>query len=241
MKLYRIGDRSLARLLAGSQFLRQLDNYDIARRGRSAGRAGLAGRARDRRQLNKEVTTSFPVDEALPERKPGVYVLTANAADDQWRRLGFGRHANGSSSPTSASSTYTGDRTGSTSLPARWAPPSRSASVSCTLLAKNNEMLGTAKTDTDGRAIFTAGLMRGDGGMVPAVLIAKRRDRRLRLPRHGPGRLRPVRPRRCRPRRAGRARRLCLDRTRHLPRRRDCACRSPGARQRRPRRSRTCR
>ena len=33
-------------------------------------------------ELNKEVTTSFPVDEALPERKPGVYVLTAQPADD---------------------------------------------------------------------------------------------------------------------------------------------------------------
>ena len=30
--------------------------------------------------LNKEVTTSFPVDEALPQRKPGVYVLTAQPA-----------------------------------------------------------------------------------------------------------------------------------------------------------------
>ena len=33
--------------------------------------------------LNKEVTTSFPVDEALPQRKPGVYVLTAKAVNDK--------------------------------------------------------------------------------------------------------------------------------------------------------------
>ena len=34
-------------------------------------------------ELNKEVTTSFPVDEALPNRKPGVYVLTAQPKDDR--------------------------------------------------------------------------------------------------------------------------------------------------------------
>ncbi len=34
-------------------------------------------------ELNKEVTTSFPVDEALPDRKPGVYVLTAQPKDDR--------------------------------------------------------------------------------------------------------------------------------------------------------------
>ncbi|TIT58948.1 MAG: hypothetical protein E5W90_35890, partial [Mesorhizobium sp.] len=45
-----------------------------------------------------------------------------------------------------------------------------------TLLARNNEILGTATTDAEGRAVFNPGLTRGDGGMVPAVLIAKQGD-----------------------------------------------------------------
>ena len=44
--------------------------------------------------------------------------------------------------------------------------------VDLTLLASNNEILGTAKTDETGRATFTPGLTRGEGGMVPAVLMA---------------------------------------------------------------------
>ena len=44
-------------------------------------------------ELNKEVTTSFPVDEALPNRKPGVYVLTAAAEGRPPRFLGIARHA----------------------------------------------------------------------------------------------------------------------------------------------------
>ena len=33
--------------------------------------------------MNREVATSFPVDEAIPERKPGVYVLTATTANSE--------------------------------------------------------------------------------------------------------------------------------------------------------------
>ena len=41
------------------------------------------------------------------------------------------------------------------------------------LLARNNEVLGTAKTDSRGYARFDAGLTRGEGGLAPAVLVAE--------------------------------------------------------------------
>ena len=40
------------------------------------------------------------------------------------------------------------------------------------LIARNNEVLGTAKTDDAGYARFDAGLKRGTGGMAPALLVA---------------------------------------------------------------------
>src|SRR5690606_35185379 len=46
------------------------------------------------------------------------------------------------------------------------------ADAELTLLARNNEVLGTATTDAHGRATFSAGLTRGVEGMVPAVLTA---------------------------------------------------------------------
>jgi len=45
-----------------------------------------------------------------------------------------------------------------------------------TLLARNNEILGTASTDAEGRAVFNPGLTRGEGGLVPAVLMARQGD-----------------------------------------------------------------
>ena len=39
------------------------------------------------------------------------------------------------------------------------------------MVARNNEVLGTATTDEQGRATFAAGLLRGTGGNRPAALL----------------------------------------------------------------------
>jgi uncharacterized protein YfaS (alpha-2-macroglobulin family) len=174
MKLYRVGDRSLAQLLSGYQFLHQLDSYDISNISDQMGEPVWQGTLEIASQLNKEVTTSFPVDEALPRRKPGVYVLTAQPLNDtsedysnratQWfvvSDIGL--------------STYTG-QDGLNVFARSLATAKPIAGAELTLLARNNEILGTATTDAAGRATFNPGLTRGEGGMVPAVLMAKNGD-----------------------------------------------------------------
>ena len=174
MKLFRVGDRSLAQLLSGYQFLRQLDNYDLDSVATQLGAPVWEGELAIANELNKEVTTSFPVDEALPDRKPGVYVLTAQPKDnrtDAW----IPRATQWFVVSDIGLSTYTGQdglnvfaRSLDTAKPI--------ADADLTLLAKNNEILGTAKTDAQGRATFNPGLNRGEGGMAPAVLMASRGD-----------------------------------------------------------------
>ncbi|RVD47708.1 hypothetical protein EN750_37050, partial [Mesorhizobium sp. M7A.F.Ca.ET.027.03.2.1] len=174
MKLYRIGDRSLAQLLSGYQFLHQLDGYDISNISEQMGAPVWQGQLDIANDLNKEVTTSFPVDEALPQRKPGVYVLTAQAVNDksddynsmatQWfvvSDIGL--------------STYTG-QDGLNVFARSLGSAKPIAGAELTLVARNNEVLGTATSDADGHAVFNPGLTRGDGGMVPAVLMAKQGD-----------------------------------------------------------------
>lgn len=87
LKLYRIGDRNIASLLTTSQFLTQLDGYSAQRIQDENGEMVWQGSIDISTDLNKEVATSFPVDEALPQRKPGVYVLTAvsgTGATNEW-------------------------------------------------------------------------------------------------------------------------------------------------------------
>ncbi|RFC68261.1 MULTISPECIES: alpha-2-macroglobulin family protein [Mesorhizobium] len=169
LELYRIGDRSLAQLLTGYQFLRQLDGYDISNVSESLGTPVWKGEIDITNQLNKEVTTSFPVDEAIPQRKPGVYVLTAQpdkAGEDydsratQW----FVVSDIGLSTLTGQDGLNVFARSLGTAKPL--------SGVELTLLARNNEVLGKATTDADGRATFSAGLTRGEESMVPAVLTA---------------------------------------------------------------------
>ena len=170
VKLYRIGDRSLAQLLSGYQFLKQLDGYDIDTIADQTGEPIWEGKIDITNQLNQEVTTSFPVDEAIPQRKPGVYVLTAQAEKSnsdnydsratQWfvvSDIGL--------------TTYTG-QDGLNVFARSLGSAQPIADAELTLLAKNNEVLGTAKTDAEGRATFNPGLTRGEGSMVPAVLMA---------------------------------------------------------------------
>jgi uncharacterized protein YfaS (alpha-2-macroglobulin family) len=174
MKLYRIGDRSLAQLLSGYQFLRQLDNYDVANTIDQIGAPVWEGQLAVANELNKEVTTSFPIDEALPERKPGVYVLTAAPIDDhrdEWET----RATQWFVVSDIGLSTYTGED-GLNVFARSLASAKPISNIDLTLLAKNNEILGTARTDADGRAAFTPGLTRGTGGMVPAAVMASQGD-----------------------------------------------------------------
>ncbi|MER9363856.1 alpha-2-macroglobulin family protein [Mesorhizobium sp. M0500] len=174
MKLFRIGDRSLAQLLSGYQFLRQLDGYDISNISEQMGEPVWQGQLDIANDLNKEVTTSFPIDEALPKRKPGVYVLTAQAVND--RSDDYDSHATQWFVVSDIGlSTYTG-QDGLNVFARSLATAKPIAGAELTLLARNNEILGTATTDAEGRAVFNPGLTRGDSGMAPAVLMAKQGD-----------------------------------------------------------------
>ena len=171
VKLYRIGDRSLAQLLSGYQFMRQLDGYDLSSIADQMGAPVWEGKLDIANELNKEVTTSFPVDEALPQRKPGVYVLTAAPVDDR-RDTWESRATQWFVVSDIGLSTYTG-QDGLNVFARSLGTAKPLAGVELTLLARNNEILGTATTDAEGRAKFAPGLSRGEGGMVPAVLMAE--------------------------------------------------------------------
>jgi uncharacterized protein YfaS (alpha-2-macroglobulin family) len=175
LKLYRIGDRGVAPLLTSSQFLTQLDTYSAQRLQDESGELVWQGSIDIKSDINKDVVTSFPVDKALPERKPGIYVMTAtvpssggqewDAQATQWfvvSDIGISTYAG-----TDGLNVFTRSLDSAKPL----------SGIELQLLAKNNEILGTAKTDASGHATFTAGLMRGTAAMTPAVITAKDGDK----------------------------------------------------------------
>jgi uncharacterized protein YfaS (alpha-2-macroglobulin family) len=101
IEVYRIGDRSLLNTVISSDFQRALDRFDIGRLTEERGSQVWKGELAVEQTLNADVTTAFPVGEAIGNAAPGVYVMVANAAGsvgNEYDQMA----TNGSSSPTSA-------------------------------------------------------------------------------------------------------------------------------------------
>jgi alpha-2-macroglobulin len=104
---------------------------------------------------NAEVTTSIDVDTILPERKPGVYVMTARLASanfDEYQTTAtqwFVVSDVGLTTFTGEDGLHVFARSLETAKPL--------GNVALKLLARNNEILAEAVTDGDGKAVFVAG------------------------------------------------------------------------------------
>lgn len=175
LQLYRVGDRALAQMLSGSIFRRQLYQYDISQISDQLGSPVWSGKVDAAvAEQNKEAVTSIPIDEILPERRAGVYVLTGGPEGSpegdystkatQWfviSDIGL--------------TTYTAED-GITLFARSLSSAQPLDDVELTLLAKNNEVLGEATTDSDGKAVFPAELTKKAGGQTPAAVIARNDD-----------------------------------------------------------------
>ena len=169
VEVYRIGDRSLAATLQGGDFQTQLSGYQLERLRNQLGAHVYAGTMATKIDLNKDVTTAFPVSSVLPQLKAGVYVMTAGPLDKsgiydglatQW----FIISDLGLTALTGDNGLHAFVRSLSTADPVN--------GVEVRLLARNNDVLATAKTDARGYVRFDPGLARGEGGLAPAVLVA---------------------------------------------------------------------
>ncbi len=171
IEVYRVGDRNLLNTVLGSDFQRTLYRYDIERLGTEYGIKVWGGELSVEQTLNADVTTAFPVDQALGELAPGVYAMIARpkgkTSDDddgalptQWfivSDLGMSAYSGNDGIHAFVNSLAT-------------AEPKSSLEVR--LLSRSNEVLATKKTDSSGRVSFEANLTRGEGGSAPALLVA---------------------------------------------------------------------
>jgi alpha-2-macroglobulin len=168
INVFRIGDRNLIDTVIDSDFQRPVSKYQLRSLGDERGMKVWTGELATATTLNQEVTTAFPVDQAIPEMQPGVYVMTAapktpGSDDDyqlatQWFIV--------SDLGVSAFSGNDGIHVFVNSL----ASTAAVARAEVRLIARNNEILATRKTDDSGHVLFETGLARGEGGLSPAML-----------------------------------------------------------------------
>lgn len=175
--IYRIGDRNLLESVVGgggeyerTDFLRSLDRYEVERLAESRGVKVWSGELAVESTLNADITTAFPVDQAVGTLVPGVYVMVAEAqprSSERYESLAT-QWFIVSDLGLTAFSGNDGVRVFVHSL----AGADPKATIEVRLISRSNEVLATRRTDAAGHALFEAGLARGEGGMAPAMLVA---------------------------------------------------------------------
>jgi alpha-2-macroglobulin len=170
LEIYRIGDRNLLDTVMGGDFQGSLYRYDLDRIAEKRGFQAWKGEMSVENALNTDVTTAFPVGEAIGALSPGVYIMVAQVAgasqDEfdalaaQWfivSDLGLTAFSGNDGIHAFVHSLDTTQPKGATEV---------------RLLSRGNEVLAHKRTDDSGHVQFEANLTRGEGGLAPAMLIA---------------------------------------------------------------------
>ena len=172
-QIYRINDRSVAFAIRNNQFLRTLASWSAGNIGEETGELVWEGEILIQSELNQTITTAIPVTDAVPEMKPGVYVITARAEldPDEWGQLAtqwFVVSDLGLTALSGSDGIHAIVRSLSTAEPV--------AGAKLRLVAVNNDVLGEATTDANGYVRFDPGLARGTGGTAPQMIDATLAD-----------------------------------------------------------------
>ena len=173
LEIFSIGDRSLLPTIRSEDFLEQVSGSTAAAIASEKGRKIWSGTLDTKSDLNQDIVTAFPVSEAVKDMQPGIYVMFAKPP-------GTAASADGEEDySTRATQWFVVSDLGLTAftgndgvhvLVRSLASAAPVGGVEVKLVAKNNEVLGTARSDANGYARFDPGLARGTEGLAPALL-----------------------------------------------------------------------
>ncbi len=172
LQLYRVGTRNVATVLGNGDFGSPLTGDEETRLRDTLGEPVWQGTGELAHELNRDVTTTLPMGDVVARLEPGLYALTARVsgtpASEGWAASAtqwFVVTDLGLATLTGADGLHVFLR-GLSDAAAR-------PGVEVKLLARNNDVLGTAVTDGDGQARFDPGLLRGRGGAEAGLVTAE--------------------------------------------------------------------
>ncbi|MDE2133460.1 MAG: alpha-2-macroglobulin family protein [Alphaproteobacteria bacterium] len=178
LKLIRVGDRLLSQIESGTVDETTLYSWDSQQIENNQGSLIWSGTMDVNNIKNDSVVTLIPIHDILKNRKPGAYVLIASDANKKGN--GDSEDEDSSSGETAvqwvvdsdiALTTFNGAG-GLTVFARSYASAKPLSGVRLSLVARDNNEVATAKTDSDGRVDFDPGLMRAKGGDEPVVVMA---------------------------------------------------------------------
>ncbi len=173
LEVWKVTDRNLLRVMQNGYFdapMYDYNEYDFEAQMATKLWTGTATVGQD---VNKDVTTRLPLDEAIKGQPAGIYALRASVpgvdtstipATWQWFVVSdLGVTTMSGVDGLNVFVRSLGDATAK-------------AGIDVQLLSVANEVLATVKTDADGHALFEPGLIRGTGSAAPAMVVARNGD-----------------------------------------------------------------
>lgn len=178
IKLIRVGDRLLSQISTGSVDETTLYSWGAQEIENNQGSLIWQGTMDVSGPKNDSVVTLIPIDKLLKNRKPGAYVLIATDAAKKPNTGVDGEEYDYSEMALQwvvdsdmALTTFKGN-SGLSVFVRSYANAKPLSGVKLALIARNNNELGTVKTDSDGRADFAPGLLQAKGGDEPVMVMA---------------------------------------------------------------------
>ncbi|MGR3615540.1 MAG: alpha-2-macroglobulin family protein [Paracoccaceae bacterium] len=170
LKLRRVSDRNLLRAIQDDFFGRPLSYWQEDEFVGEIAEDVWSGTAIVQNELNQDMTTRLPMDEAIAGLPAGIYALTASipgtdSYDDPGATQWFVLSDMGLSTMLGNDGLHVQVRGLSDAGPR--------PDVEISLVNRANAVLATAKTDAEGHVLFDAGLTRGTGASAPAMVIAQ--------------------------------------------------------------------
>jgi uncharacterized protein YfaS (alpha-2-macroglobulin family) len=171
--LYRFSERAIVGQLINNWFGQALNGYTIDNIKDSSSKL-FDGTLVIESARNKQVTTAMPVGTLIKDLQPGIYVALADPdsgtpeQDTERATQWFSVSDTGLVTIKTDEGLLVSARSLQTAKPL--------AGVSLSLIAQSNEILGSYKTDQNGRFLIPAGLLRGEHGDAPKILTATSAD-----------------------------------------------------------------
>ncbi|MBL6936936.1 MAG: alpha-2-macroglobulin family protein [Alphaproteobacteria bacterium] len=174
LKIIRVGDRLLSQIESGTVDQTTLYSWNDSDLENNQGSLVWQGTVDVNNVKNDSVVTLIPIHDLLKGKPPGAYVLVAmDAAQDETKDYyDEGTIASQWIVDSDIALTTFQGTAGLTVFARSYATANPMGGVKLTLVAKDNNVVGTVTTDGDGKAQFDAGLIRGKGGDSPVVVMA---------------------------------------------------------------------
>jgi len=178
VEIVRVGDRNLLPTVRSDDFLQQLSSYRLKHFMDEDGQKIWSGALDTQSTLNQDVTTAFPVLEAVGKLEPGIYVMVAKPADGQPAASSDDEEGGGVAATqwfvvsdigltafSGADGVHVFARSLATAAPIE--------NIELRLIARNNEVLASKQTSADGHVRFDPGLTRATGGLAANLIVAQ--------------------------------------------------------------------